>query len=98
MAKPRAGTLGGSNKMLPAREIAAILPEPTVARNGGTEDCPSTGPVSTCGGKTRSLCLDRPPSNMTREWFPASEQAENHFYRITWVNTNCTNPVSLASA
>jgi hypothetical protein len=51
VAKPRAGTLGGSNKMLSAREIAAILPERMVARNGGTGDCPSTGPVSTCGGK-----------------------------------------------
>jgi hypothetical protein len=42
VAKPRAWTLGGSNKMLSAREIAAILPERMVTRNGGTGDCPST--------------------------------------------------------
>jgi len=62
-ARPRTGTLGGSNRMLSAREVAAILSVPSApsARNGGTGNCPPTGSESTYVGRTRSLRLDRPP-------------------------------------
>jgi hypothetical protein len=70
-AKPRTGTLGGSNRMLPAREVAAILavPERTVRdkwREMGTTGVQDRQAPSV--ERTRRARLDRPPDRMKGPW------------------------------
>ena len=67
--KPRTGTLGGSNRMLSARDVAAMLADPRAHRPrqmagmGTTRLQDRQAPAME---RTRRVRLDRPPGRMTK--------------------------------